>query len=323
MNRTTKLILVLLAIVAGAWLAYRTVDSWYLTPRGKLIADIQATRARLANYAKARQDERRLDTELKQIVDHTLGGERETVDHTFRSRLNRIGEQLKLLNVAVGTGSAVRAKDSPAKSVFSSGSQKALRDEIDYMELEGWISGTGTFEQVLRLVDAVESEPWIKRIDQLKLDPKQNGERFDVTLRLTTLFLPKRSPATVNTNPPTNANFDKYMTFVATNPFRVPPPPPVAAQPNPKPNTDLSPPAKPTFPYEQWALTGVAQSASGPEVWLLNQKSRESRRLVVGESLEEVVLVAAAGDSAEFRLGEQRFVIAVGKFLSDRSPVNQ
>ena len=89
-----------------------------------------------------------------------------------------------------------------------------------------------------------------------------------------------------------------------------------------------APPAAPAAvqnpaPWAQWVLTGVASGPGGPEVWLLNPGSGESRRLAVGESLHEVMLVAAAGEAAEFRLHEERFTVAVGQSLGASYPPGQ
>jgi hypothetical protein len=67
-------------------------------------------------------------------------------------------------------------------------------------------------------------------------------------------------------------------------------------------------------------LTGVAANQRSVEIWLLNTGAGASRRLADGETIQEVVLVAANGDVAEFRLGDQRFMVAVGGRLTDRLP---
>ena len=63
-------------------------------------------------------------------------------------------------------------------------------------ELNGWITAQGTFPQIVELIDAVAAEPWAKRIDQIKIDPKDNGERFGISIRLSTLFIPGRASTT-------------------------------------------------------------------------------------------------------------------------------
>ncbi len=321
MNRNLKVIMAVLAATAVLWIGYtKVLKTMYLVPRAEALARIAAATTRLEGYRRDQSDNPRLQREIGKFADRTLGGDLETVDHKLRTRLNRLAEHVQLKNAAVGTTGGAKPKESPAKNKFTGSANKALRDEVDYNELEGWITGTGNFEQILQLVALIEAEPWIKRIDLLKLDPKDNGSRFNVNLRLTTLFLPKRTPKAdpLPALATTPQDLTRYAAFVQTNPFRVPPPPtapPVAET--------VAAQAPPPFPYDQWAVTGVAQSAGVVEIWLLNRQTRESRRLAIGESLQDIVLVAAKGETAEFRTGEQRFFVMVGANLSDRTPVNQ
>lgn len=313
MNRLVRMILAALGVIAGLWLVYRTADRMYLTPRRALLEQIASATVQINRYNQARQDRPRLMGDFKAMAEQTLGSDLETVDHRLRSRLNRLAEHAGIANASVGTQSAVR-RQSPARVMFKGNAQRGLREEIDFIELPGSIICQGTYEQILRLIASIENEPWIKRIDQVKFDPRDNGGRFDITLRLTTLFLPSRGPSTELATAIPAPDLNAYAAFVQTNPFRIPPLEFVATRP---------PPQTPTgFPYEQWALTGVAESPAGPEAWLLNNQTSESRRLAVGESLQDAVFTAVNGDSAEFTLGEQRFIVNVGQNLNDRNPLN-
>lgn len=318
MSRPVKIILLAVAVVIGGWVAYsRIIKTMYLEPRAAALASIEKATTTLAEYRKNQQDHPRVDTAIRGVIDRTLGGDLETVDHRLRTRLNRLAEQLQIRNAAVGTTGQVKPRESPAKSRFSS--NRALRDEFDFCELEAWINGAATFEQALALVDAIEAEPWIKRIDELKLDPRDNGARFNVSIRLTTLFLPGRAPKGELQAPPADpSRVQRYASLAAINPFRLPPPPP--AQPKPVEAVAAGPPP---FPFDQWTLTGIAQSPAGLEIWLLNRSTQEARRLAVGERLHDVEFVAAHGEWAEFRTGDERFSVAVGGILSDRTLVNQ
>jgi hypothetical protein len=313
MTRPVKLGLISLAVMAVLWLGYtKVVKQMYLEPRAVLLKKVKDATTKLAEYRTYRDDQPRVTHEIGQFIDRTLGGDFETVDHKLRSRLSRIAEQIRVKNIAVGTSGAARPFASPAKAVFDGSANRALKEEFDFLELEGWVSGTGAFAQVLSLVDAVEAEPWIKRIDEIKFDPSDNGERFNVTVRLTTLFLPGKAPnpdATVTVSRP---GPERFRTLASLNPFRVPPA-------NAQPAGANAAPAG--FPYGQWAVTGIAQSLAGSEVWLLNTATRESRRLALGEHFHDVTLIAARGEIAEFAQGPQRFSVRVGQNLGDRSPL--
>ena len=64
--------------------------------------------------------------------------------------------------------------------------------------------------------------------------------------------------------------------------------------------------------HRKWVLTGVVTGPDGVEVWLLHAESGQSRRLIVGQSIQGARLVAAAGVTAEFQVGEERFEVPIG-----------
>lgn len=319
MSRPIKLLLIGLALFSGVWLGYtKLLSRMYLEPRAALLQRIESTRTTLATYRKNRDDHQRVLEQLQQFIDRTLGGDLEAVDAKLRSRLWWLGEQANLQKLSVVTF-AMKPKESPAKSLFTGTANRPLQAELDFCELDSRISGECSFEQALQLIDSIEAEPWIKRIDQLKLDPRDNGDRFSVTIHLTTFFLPAKLPNPEHAPAVTTSNLDRYAALVRANPFRLPPAQPASDRRNTAAAT--SEPAQ--FPYQQWWMTGVTQSSTGAEIWLLNQQTRESRILRVGESLQDAVLVAASGDAAEFRMGDERFTIAVGRNLSDRTSLSQ
>lgn len=329
MNGPLKPILIVLAALAGAWLSYSAVSKWYLQPRRDAVQQIEAANTTLASHHKAQQDARGVSAELQSVIDRTLGPNLETVDHRLRSRLNRLAEQAKLQGVSVGTEGGGTPRLSPARGKFRASSQKALRDEIDFIEVEAWISGVGGLEDVVRLITAIEAESWIKRIDQVRLDPRDNGARVALSLRLTTLFLPGREPNAEQPVQQPNAELQsRFAALVSGNPFRVPPPP---APPPPKADTPQPaqpappPPPPPPFPFAEWALTGVAQGPHGPEAWLRHQPSGETRVLTPGQGLDTAIFNAATADAdaAEFSLGEKRFIVVVGATMDQRTPVGQ
>ena len=302
---------VLLGVVSFG--LYRIAQETYFNKKSELVRNI-ATRESLIAAARAENRKRsKLDNELQGIINRTLGADLETVDHQLRTRLNRIGEEIGISKLTVGTGQA-RKLESPAHNEFSRRWQPKLRNEIDFVELEGWISGEATFESALRLVHRIDAEPWLKHLDQVRLQPKDNGERFAVAVRLTTLFLPNKVPGEAVLAAYDASTFDPYLALAQGNLFRVPtePPPTPAAQ---------QATAVAVAPQDQWMLTGVASGPGGLEVWLLNPQTGESQRLAVGETLRDLVLVGAVGETAEFRRDQQRFTVRVGQRLSQPSPV--
>lgn len=291
------------------WLAWKPVRGLYFDRRAGLRQRIEALTADVERYSAAAGEHPDIRRAIDGYADRTLGPDLQTVDHQLRSRLNRIGEQLALEGLSVGTGRS-RRLETPARSQFSR-REPELRDEIDFVEVEAWISGQGDLDRALRLLRQVRAEPWIKRIQEVRLQPRDNGERFAVTVRLVTIFLPGRSPGgTLAAAAP--VELAEYEPLAARNPFRLPPPPAPAAAVVAQATAAPAPaPA-----YNRWTLTGVAATLAGEaEIWLLDRASGESMRLAVGEALGDLELVAADGDAAEFRLGDDRFTVTVGGTL--------
>lgn len=308
MTARTKLILGGLAVLAVIWLIGTTANRLYFERYAELATDIEGASNRVGAYRVGLRDHRRVLEGLGRYVDRTLGGDLETVDHRLRTRLNRLGEKLELTEVVVGTGRAV-SKPSPAKRAFSR-RQQELRDEIDFVTLTAWISAEGTLEQALRLVHAIEREPWIKRIDQLELDPDENGARMGVTVRLTTLFVPGRTPSALPPPDYDGAGFERYATLIGVNPFQVP-----VREPESAP----SPEAGPESVLALWTITGIAETANGAELWLLNEQTRETRTWRPDQSIEGVTLIAAGDGEAIIERDGSRYAVAVGEKLNDTS----
>jgi len=313
-----------LGVLAAGWLVWRAAGAMYFEPMSEVREKITSRQETLASYDRRLDSARetRIDTEA--FVARTLGGDVETVDHRLRSRLNRVAEELSLARHSVSTGSTT-AKASPARLIWPrKGAWRELRDEIDFVEVVASVSGEGTLEQIVGLIDRVDAEPWLKRINQVVIDPKNNGETFGVTVRLTTLFLPGRSPETMPRATYDTGRMVMLAGLIETNPFRVPPPSvPVVAAPPPEVAPPPAPPPPPGFPWRDWQVTGVAEGPTGPETWLRNTRSGKSRKLMVGGAIGKAILKSAGGEWAEFRLGSESFRVQVGNRLDDRSPVNE
>jgi hypothetical protein len=302
------LVVALLTLLVGG---YVVGSGRFTKSRAQLVADVDSASRSLATIRGQMRKAAAIEEQLRAIQDRTLGGSLETADSALRARLNRIGEELQLTNLTVSTG-PTSAHRSPARSRYR---QRELREEPDFDELRGSIIGEGTLEQALRLLHRVQAEPWPKHITEFRLDPRENGARVGVTVRLATIFLRDRAPAPGNWLAYDPDTFAPYLLLATANPFRVPPPPASI----PKPTAVATGPA-PGFAYEQWALTIVAQGPAGPEVSLLNRQSNESRLLMIGERLADARLISAEGDQARFEIGSDQFVIQVGQTLRDGSP---
>lgn len=313
------------AAVAVGLLARTAANSLYFNERTDLLTQIQQRERVLEQFSRERRDLRAMRARLQEIADGSLGGSAEVVDAALRERLNRIVEEIGLASTSVTTGQPV-TRGSPAARRMG---RNPARGTADFLEMDGTVTGDGSLEQALRLVHRIEAEPWHKRVNSVSLNPSADGSRVKVSVRLTTMFLPGRQPSP-NAGSAVlasydAASFDRYARFAAMQPFQVPPPP-VRVTEAPPPPPPPTPPAEvkpPPFPYGKWALTAVTESSRGPEAWLLNRESGESVTLALGGKLNEAELLAVRGDQAEFRIGESRFLIAVGTTLRDRQPVGR
>jgi hypothetical protein len=287
---------------------------------------------RVATYESAietgrRQRRERRETEeaLDAFGGRTLGADLETADSALRGRLNRIGEDAGLAGSLVVSTQAPRGRGTPARSEFNrSGSQRELREELDFVELPARVSVEGPLEAVMRLVHEIEREPWIKRLDAVSLDQSggRDSDRIKLDLQLTTLFVPGREVPDEFVPPePSDAPFDRYARLVEANPFLMPPPPkPEAAAPEAAtPETRPEPrPRAPAFPYGDWRLTGLVQGPEGIEAWLRNGRTGETASIGPSGRVGAAELVEIAGDAATFRIGDESFLVLVGATLGDR-----
>lgn len=313
-------------LVAGVVTAaiVATLAGGYIVGAGSLSkrrAELEAARDTYRNallqFRRERTERPELDAALQAYVDRTLGFDLASTDSALRGRLNRIGEELGLTDFRVATGTST-ARGTPAKSEFRrTGAERELRDEIDFVELQATVSTEGSVEQTLRLLHRIEVEPWIKRIESVRLEERRDGERLRATIRLTTLFMPgKRGSSELRVADSELAAFAAYRPIVLANPFRMPrppepPPAAVAEKPAPKPRPE------PGFPYHQWRLTGVVSGPTGVEAWFRNAATGESRQLAIGDRLGDVEFVGFDGDLADLRRGEQAFRIQVGVAVGD------
>ncbi|MFN9955702.1 MAG: hypothetical protein ACK55I_21605, partial [bacterium] len=72
----------------------------------------------------------------------------------------------------------------------------------------------------------VGAEPWLKRIESIRLTPQSDGQAVRLSLRLTTPFMPGRSAGKPLVADPSRLQAaERYSALFASNPFRVPPPP--------------------------------------------------------------------------------------------------
>lgn len=312
----------------------------YLAGEGRFGAEREAALKEIDTYVnvltKARNDRDNrpaMDAKLQAVADRTLGSSVEMVDSEFRRRLNRLCEELGLTEFSVTTGVSM-GRSTPAKREFNRPTERSLRDEPDFFEVQGTVAASGRVDQLLGLVFRLDAEPWMKRVESIRLDPNTDGTQVRMTLKMSTLFLPGRSaskPLVVDQKALALAS--RFSALFGSNPFRVPPPPApppvpeqrttqvaqVPAAVNPTAATPpTAPQVTPGFPYGEWMLTGVIDGPAGSEAYLRHVPTGSQLTLTPGAAVGELVFRAVRYDFAEFDSPGGSCRIQIGNNLTQR-----
>lgn len=288
----------------------------------------------LTQARKARDGRPELDRRTQAVANRTLGPSLEVVDSEVRRRLNRVCEELGFTEFSVTTGRSL-LKPTPAKREFRRAEERSLRDEADFVEVEGSVVASGRASQIYPLIYRIQAEPWTKRIESIRLDPTADGSALRMTLKLTTLFLPGKSAnAPLVPDPQALATAERYRALFESNPFRIPPPPAPTApvtvattptQPSPGANSvspagTLPVPAPDSgFPYGEWLVTGIVEGPSGPEVWLRHLPTGSQLTLQPGSAIGELIFRRVEYDFGVFELPGGTCRVQVGSNLTQRS----
>ncbi len=128
-------ITVISLIAIASAISWYVVDRTYLSPRSDILTAIESEKASIIKYREALSRDPVIQRSIRDYASRTLGGDLETVDHELRARLNHIGQISNVTDVRGDTGRYVSLQ-SPAKRSFKG----SLRDEIDFVEIDGSIS---------------------------------------------------------------------------------------------------------------------------------------------------------------------------------------
>ncbi|MHC4910758.1 MAG: hypothetical protein ACYTF9_13685, partial [Planctomycetota bacterium] len=188
-----RVVLASIGVLVVGWVALKAANLAYFDKAEELQSGIDKWNGYLADVRDERPKRRKANDTLQAFVDRTLGGDDEQVTHQLRGRLNRIGESIGLtetfVNSSRGTG-----RQSPARRSELRDLTRELRDEFDFVELQGTLKGKGTFEQALRAVHMIDAQTWPHRIDEVRLDPGPDGAQFTIGIKVTTAYLPGETP---------------------------------------------------------------------------------------------------------------------------------
>ncbi len=329
-----ELVLAAIALVATV-LSFLAASGRLTTTRSSTEDSIAISNGVLASARAERAAKPKRVAQLKSFVDHSLGGTAETADSALRARVNRVLEELSLPDASVGTSAAV-IQGTPARAEFARGSLKKLRDEPDFGEIQATVAASGRYDQMLRLLYRIATEPWLHRIDMVRFDPKSGGERVSMSVRLTALFIVGgQASVELQREGDPVVGFAPYLALAASNPYFIPSGAPVVAvsqnqtpiamtTPVPAEAVAVVPPEiiNSGFPYSTWMLTGVIRGPTGDEAFL-RCVDGSAMQLVPGQAVGELVFRGVTFDLAEFESSGGRVRVRIGDNLAQRSPIGQ
>lgn len=328
LRRRWHLALGVVGVVVASAGGYLVGERRMTADRSAALADIDTYTSVLLTARTRREDRPKLDARLQSVVDRTLGGSLETVDSEVRRRLNRVCEELGMTSFSVTTG-ATTARGTPARKEFNRPSDRALRDEPDFVEVQATVNASGSVKQIYGLLFRIAAEPWDKRVESIRLDPNPSGEEVRAVIRLGTMFLPGRSgERELVLDPDALASVSRYAALLDSNPFRIPPPPTAPTNPSTTvagttPNgAGVTPPATDIatgFPYGEWQLTGLVEGPAGAEAWLRHLTTGAQLTVLPGTQVGELVFRKVEYDFAVFDGPTGPCRIQVGDNLTQRS----
>ncbi|MGD9688977.1 MAG: hypothetical protein AB7K52_01515 [Phycisphaerales bacterium] len=310
---------------AGWWAAK------FFAQRGLLDSDITWYEDEIQKMERDLAEQGAQRKRLGELAAGALGVTEESVSASLRSALNAIADECGLAGPSVATQEAQALKNpstqgSATAIEFARGLPRGLRDRPDFWTMSATLQGTGTLEQAMRALVTVQSQAWASRVDSVSLTPvgtgKNRGARVNLTLKLTTVFVPDvpLKPVEALWTRPGPETMGRVQFLVAKNAFRepmAPAPEPVQASAPPPPE-----PA-PGQPYGEWRVTAIVRGRTGPELWLVNERTGERLMLSVGQTVMDAVFVGSHGEGARLRIGNQEYEIALSQTLQDRRVVNR
>ena len=192
MNQERQKLLVMIGVgLVVAIVLFWSVEAWILSPRGNLADRIETARERIESRKIDLLGVNRQDAATDLIVQRTLGGSQESVDHALRAALSQIAESSGLSDASVSTSAADKV-ESPGRRDFKGIAGRALRDELDFVEVPATLRGSGTWEQVTAALHATYNADWLARVEGVRLSGKGDQDLIELTVAIRTLFIPGR-----------------------------------------------------------------------------------------------------------------------------------
>jgi hypothetical protein len=296
----------------------------YARPMGRISSELNTVIATNNELNAAIKDRPRVRQALKDFGATTIAATVDGADARFRSLLSEIAvtSGLSKSSVQINTSRPERVLNPGGTSKLTTRLKDDLKKQMDFLALNGTITGTGSLEASLRTLATLRAQPWVHRIESFSLKPEdKDRQRFALTVELVTLIAPDLAPANLPEPaiiPVPDGGRSTWAGIVQKNVFREPPPVVVATQPStPPPATPVRP------PWSDWKLTGLVESRLGTEVFLINTRDGQRLTLAVGSAVSEARFLGGQGERAYFEIGGERFEVFNGQTLEQRRPADR
>ncbi len=328
--RTIWIVGGLAVVLAGGWWAW----SWYAKERKTLDSELARYESGLEMREVELLDLGKVKKSFEELAAISLGSTEEEANAAIRRALNEMASFVGLRKAAVSTSSARAVPNPAAKARLREYGARAERERPDFFSISATLTGEGSLDQAVRMVALLEEQQWVCRVDGLGMRAfGKEREGIDLSVTVTGMFLPGRKVVLGAETagriwlPIDEAAIDPWRAIVSKNIFREPPPPPPPpaapqAQPAAVVQAPPSPPAPPQPSLGDWRVSAVVQGRGGPELWLINEKTQETKMLGVGAQVLDAVFITGSGESARIKIGQETFEVQLGSTLADRKPVS-
>lgn len=313
-----------IAVVAIATWGYRSA---YSGPKGALVTQLAAARENAGRLEEELDGQRDLRRRIDVLAATTLGTKFDILEHRLRTGLSRVAEREGLSGVVVTNGQP--QEQSNQALIGNKKVQPTLRSQLrrspDFAVVRGSVKGTGTLEQVLRAMGAVQAQAWVHRVESVSIRPSgKDRERFEVFMDVATVFAPGlggRDAEPVLADAPRELE-PAWRAVASKNVFRKPPAFEAGAAPPVRVAAPGGAALGPVFaPYEDWKLRGIVVGRRGAEAMFENTRTNVRLTVQKGGLVEDAVFVDGAGERAVIEIGGKRFELSNGQTLAARRPL--
>lgn len=300
---------------AGAWYAVREV---YLAPAAARHTQMAEAKAQIERARAPLAGRDALRARMDALGATMIAGESDEVEHRLREGLTAVARRAGLEGVALGNGRPAGESSPVVRALGRHDLGRALRAGPDFQVVRGWMTGSGTLEQVLTCLAVVQSQPWVHRVEGFSITPGDaDRTRFKLRADIATIVsavVQRTVTDTTQLVEPAEDTLGDVLAMAGAYPFGGRPEA-RKAEPSPTP-----PAADPSAEYRQWRVTGLIEAAV-PEVLLLHTGSGKRVSLLPGEAVLGATFEGGEGEVVVFSVNGHKQRFAVGSTLAQRKDV--